>query len=222
MCYSVENSKYKKIVNKKVSDIPDFIGKYRTQCQLTFGGGEEQNGMTPFTVYEDKVPVAIGFLKDEAPEGDWKFYNEKGALRTEGYFEGGKKSGTWKRYAADGTLTEINTYKDDELNGVTKLFHSNGALRMLINVKEGKRHGEVREYTEAGALVNLSIYDEGDLIEKRYSYHRRGEESVEYEVDYKDGDVDGKVVRYYPDGKIREERTYKEGESHGTWKNYSL
>ncbi len=220
VCFSVENTKYKKMVNKKISDIRDFIGNYSSQCQLTFGSGEEENGLTPFTVYENKVPVAIGYLKNEMPEGEWKFYSEKGALRTEGFFEEGKKSGFWKRYDANGNLTETNNFKNDELEGETRLYHSNGALHRLINLKEGKRHGELKEYSPAGALIDVSIYDEGELTGVGIAYHRRGSESKEYEVNYVDGEVDGKVTRYYPDGKIHEERSYKEGLPHGVWKNY--
>ncbi|MFT5777646.1 MAG: antitoxin component YwqK of YwqJK toxin-antitoxin module [Crocinitomicaceae bacterium] len=220
ICSSVENPKYKKIVDKKLSAIRSFVQSYQTEVQVTFGSGEKKNDLLPYSLYEEEVLLAAGYLDGENPEGSWEFYGKNGVMSAQGDFKSGKKVGEWKRYDTNGNIKEINKYKDDELDGETLVYYENGALKLSVEVENGNRNGATKEYTKSGAMSDFSTYEDGELAGVSRSFHSVGEESKNYEVEYVKGKINGTIKRYFSDGKIWEELGYKDDLRQGLWKYY--
>jgi len=52
-----------------------------------------------------------GFDSDENKHGEWIRYHKNGQLWDEGYFEHGKKKGTWKVFDENGELLKEQTFR---------------------------------------------------------------------------------------------------------------
>lgn len=131
--------------------------------------------------------------------GLWKktFPNSE-QLRYEGNFEHGKEIGEFKFYCEkckDQPAVVKNFTSDDDLADV-KYFTPKGKL-----VSEGKMKGK-------------------DRIGEWVYYHKDFEEVMTREF-YSNGKLDGIVTTYYPNGKITEEITYKNGLQDGPNNYYS-
>jgi len=80
---------------------------------------------------------------------------------------------------------------------------------------------EVKERYDDGKLKVTEYYkkvgDNQELVRKR-KYYENGQ--IDYEENYKDGKLDGKLTGYYENGQIRGEGNYKDGEQDGKYTFY--
>lgn len=131
--------------------------------------------------------------------GVWqKMYEGTKQLRYEGAFEHGKEIGEFKFYCEDckdkPTVTKTFNKKDEIAN--VKYFTIKGKL-----VSEGKMKGKNRI---------------GEWV-----YYQEKSENVMTRENYVNGELNGKVTTYYPNGKITEEINYKSGKKEGEDNYYS-
>tara|TARA_Y100000782_G_scaffold115634_1_gene163575 strand:+ start:41859 stop:43448 length:1590 start_codon:yes stop_codon:yes gene_type:complete len=173
-----------------------------------------------------------GFVKDEDiinrlnPSGqkagiwiefyeDLRFTDGEKIRKLEGRYEKGLKNGYFREYDRTGTL--VNTLKyvngqlvDDpiELQNVEikREFHPNATVKIEKTYYNGQPHGIWKEYDVEGNLVNSWTYKYGTLL---------GEGIVDAA-----GVKQGPWKEYYPDGTLRAEGEYLDGERFKRWKFY--
>lgn len=132
-------------------------------------------------------------------QGVWKkTYPETDQLRYEGTFEHGKEIGEFKFYCEE--------CKDQP--SVVKSFNVDTEL-----VK-------VKYFTIKGKLVSEGQMKDKDRIGEWVYYHKKSNEVMTRE-NYKNGKLDGKIITYYPNGKITQETDYKNGNKDGEDNYYS-
>lgn len=99
------------------------------------------------------------------------------------YYKKGLKTiyhGSYKTYFSDRKLLSDRNYKDGQLDGLSRFYDFNGAILSEINYKEGKQEGSSKQYSNG---------------------------KVESETTYSNGILNGKYVRYFPDGRLMLEGT---------------
>lgn len=105
----------------------------------------------------------------------------------------------------------------------------------------GLRDGEAIEYSKTGEIISKGNYIEG-LRENEWIYNigdqkyignfvmdfKNGEwksyyltnEVISFKGNYLQGNPDGKHVYYYPNGNVKEEKYFNEGEAIKSWTKY--
>jgi uncharacterized protein YdhG (YjbR/CyaY superfamily) len=74
----------------------------------------ESNGNRLTYFYKSGKIKAEGIYENEMMQGEWKFYDEAGALIQTGHFKDHKKEGLWERYEK-GRLTYRETFVDNKI-----------------------------------------------------------------------------------------------------------
>ncbi|MBL4594874.1 MAG: hypothetical protein JKX68_13830 [Flavobacteriales bacterium] len=219
IAFSVENEKYKAIVNKNISGIKSFIKKYQNEWFRLISINEaivDGKKIEVKYLYNNGKVQGYGKYKDEKTIGKWKVFNDNGRISSIGTFDDeGKKHGKWKWFDKNGKIIEKGEYDHGELANEYLFYHDNGNLSVKAQYKEGKLNGGYKKYDENGALVESATYVD-DLYEGEYlSYYSLGEGFVEYKIQYEKGKVEGKVFQYYPDQKIKSEMNFKDDNKEG-------
>lgn len=224
ICYSVENEKYKSIVNKNISGIKSFIPKYQTEWLNIVGKGKEIVGGKLTDVeyfYNNSKVQAYGQYVNEKTIGEWFFINEHGGLTSYGSFnDAGEKEGEWTYYRLDGSVSESGSYTEGKVNGAYKLFHPNGKLRILATHKDDELHGLFEKYNQEGALIESVNYEDGEYEGVYKSFYPYSSDAVEYEVNYEKGKIVGDIKLYYPNNILKEQIQMNEGLRNGVYKRY--
>lgn len=133
--------------------------------------------------------------KINGPAGRVKSFTETGTLLFEKYYKGGKPTGFWKYYAADGknyVLTE--TYQNGRLHGPRTQYYPNGKPSAIENRQFDLITGPVKNYYEDGTLSSEGVY----RANRRH----------------------GLYTAWYPNKKIKEQGLYVSNTKHKEWKFY--
>ena len=132
--------------------------------------------------------------RERFSDGEWRkhgefvFRDDHGEVTATGFYENGLETGAWQETYEDGSKGRGN-YLAGSRAGEWKTFHSNGALQ------------------DSGA------YDRG--LRTGHWISRRPDGTLLREADYREGKLNGEVIRYGPDGRTPEpERSgiYEDGE----------
>ncbi len=222
--YSIENEKFKKIVEKKTKEIKEFIG-VAVPAWTKIAKKDNKS------IFSDKIvqyvyggnPIylsAMGDLgSDEKQTGDWLYFNEQGRIATEGHFDQNeKRTGNWKWYNDQLELRESAIYRAGELEGENTIFYPNGQLSIKGFYKDGELNGEYLYYNEEGALKQKKYFKAGKLTGTFTSYFNVGEEIPEFIIPYEQDKVKEKASEYYANGKLYSEIPFKDGNRHGIQK----
>lgn len=219
IAYSVQNEKYKAIVNKNLSQIKSFIPKYQAEWSKIVGENKELIDGKKTTVqylYNGSKIEGYGVYKNNITSGMWKVFDNNGGLASEGAFDDeGKKHGKWTWYTKEGGLSEQGNYEHGTLTNEYLVYHDNGKLNVRANYKEGKLEGNYKKYNSHGALIESINYLQGEYDGDYYSYYAIGEKFIEYKIPYVKGKVEGKVMQYYADGKVKSEMNFKDNKQEG-------
>lgn len=131
--------------------------------------------------------------------GLWKKnFDDSKQLRYEGNFEHGKEIGEFKFYCE----------KCKNQPSVVKNFTGTDDM------------ADVKYFTPKGKLVSEGKMKGKDRIGEWIYYHKKSKEVMTREF-YSNGELDGIMITYYPNGKITEEITYKNGSKEGINNYYS-
>jgi len=126
-----------------------------------------------------------------------KEWYHKGELeKEEGYYENGNIK--WKSTA----------YKNGKLDGLSKRFYEDGTLMIETIYKNGIKDGLEKGYSENGKIVAEILY-KNNMINgflKRYD----DEGDIYLEENYKNDILHG-ITKIYSNGKLIEEREYRNG-----------
>lgn len=131
--------------------------------------------------------------------GLWKkTFDGTSQLRYEGTFDHGKEVGEFKFYCEECKSQPM----------VTKNFTGKDNL------------ADVKYFTIKGKLVSEGKMNDKDRVGEWVYYHEKSKNVMTREQ-YTNGKLHGKVITYYPNGKITEEINYKNGIKEGESNNYS-
>lgn len=161
------------------------------------------------TYYDSGIMRSEGGRKDQLLEGVWKFYDEKGRATSNIAYMGGKKNGPSIRFDSAGTVISEETYVDDLREGMARYYHGNGLLQKEVPFKQGKEEGRGYEYAEDGRLTALLSYGAG-LLRKREDINKVDEMGLKQ----------GPWKLFHPNGKVKWEGAYVDGELQGICKEY--
>jgi antitoxin component YwqK of YwqJK toxin-antitoxin module len=136
---------------------------------------------------------------DGKKDGPWKgLFEESKRVRYEGVFNHGKETGVFTFYDDTKAHTVVATHDFTKKN--------NAAYTTFYD-------------------PDHNVVSEGNVINKMYDgkwtyYHYKSKTVMTTEF-YKNGKLDGKRTVFYPDGKIAEETSYKNGIKNGAYKKYT-
>ncbi len=199
---------------------------------VAFGQEINPNGYNVF-YYENGRVASEGDFKNNVPHGIWKSYYLDGTLKSVGKKTNGLSDSSWvffdtegrraKRfeYAADkkngcavffdttGNVVKEIFYVNDVAQGEELSYYSSGEIKKRVTVVDGKEEGLLVEYDKNGAVITEEIYDNG-YLKDRTEYNRLND----------DGEKTGVWRDFYPNGDLKSETAYKNGEKNGLTKTF--
>jgi antitoxin component YwqK of YwqJK toxin-antitoxin module len=195
-----------------------------------------KDGYTTFK-YPNGTVSSEGIIKDGKPEGYWKSYYVTGVLKSEGkrsnhmldsiwiFFDQtgdttekisylyGKKNGWYYKYKRDPSeglfILSRELYAGDQKEGTASIFFPDGSVKQTFTYYNGKKEGLSKEYDNAGNIITLFEYH-NDFLVSRERINRTDAKKLKQ----------GPWKDFYPDGKIKIEKTYTDDLLHGYYKEY--
>lgn len=189
-----------------------------------------------------------GRFVDDKPTGEFKHYDEEGALTTvqrhagdghvsraehfhpsgtlmaTGKYVDQRKDSTWNYYAPDGGLSKVERYKAGELDGEQVTYYSGGAVAEKELRLNGLLQGESKSWFANGNLKSEANYVKGEPEGRMTFYYPSGKKEIE--GNSVNGDRDGAWMYYNEDGTVQVQVLYAKGEvvkekkENGTFKEY--
>jgi len=141
---------------------------------------------------EGTIKEPDGGMSNGMKVGHWRYYDNAGALWTEGFYKNGKKDGLWNTYETDGSIGETATWVDG-LKGesfteiVPDGWYVNGALLSHRCFEDFGLHNQEQNYLEAIAKT-FKISDAADFASNPGKYFGA-------KIDYKKGEEESLIVR---------------------------
>lgn len=119
--------------------------------------------------------------------------------------------------SANGTTLEVlGTIPD----GDVKEFNENGQVILEAVYRNNKPNGELKRYNDAGQLISQETYVDGVLNGPAQYFQYQQEEKTRTDCEYKNAQLHGRRVMYYPDGKIKAEENFRYGKLRGPRTTY--
>lgn len=134
-------------------------------------------------------------------------------------------------YNKEGQVIEVENLAEQTRKKIWR--QKNGMKKIEIHYKNGKKHGKWLEWYSSGMIKTEKVYCQDKLVSQAKYKRDKTEETIYKEGklfmarEYKDGIIvtekvykEGKLIKalwFYPDGKISDERGYKDAKKHGKW-----
>lgn len=195
----------------------------------------------PYEVlFFDGTQNSLQFYKNGYADSVYKQYHYGGKLKTEGSFVHGNKTGDWKYYYSNGNLYYVERYTDGKQNGKEEVYNEDGTMMKAYNYLDDMLEGEQKIYGSNNELAVAINYHKGKAVSYTYTgkdgqnmtavslingtgkleaYYKNGTRSAE--INFVDGDANGKRTLWYSNGKPYVESKQDEGYDHGIKKTYS-
>lgn len=189
--------------------------------------------------YPNGSTSSEGYIKNGKPDGFWKSYYVTGIKKSEGKRSNFLLDSIWVFYDQSGDTTEIINYlygkkngyyykfrKDpaeglyiyskelfagDKKEGTAYVYYPDGSIRQTLTYSGGKKRGLSKEYDKDGNVITMLEYN-NDFLVSREKINRVDNEGMKQ----------GEWKEFYPGGAIRVEKTYKDNNLHGYYKEYDL
>ena len=150
------------------------------------------------------------FMNEGNYHGRFESFHISGEKYAQGYYYNGLKIGEWKFYNPNGTLSQVEFFLDGALDGILVEYDNAG-----LKEYETKYHG--------GVVVRTDVFNKEGILLKRYSTPSgNGDYSLvstlgnmRLKGSLKGGNQHGKLIYYYPNGRIEEVRIRVNGVNHG-------
>ena len=97
-----------------------------------------------------------------------------------------------------------------------KEYYENGELKSIGKFENENRYGEWFFFTSEGDTSEVHVYENGKIIKK--DKYLNG--NLFLSESLKNGERDGEIIAYYPDGSIRSRGFYKNGVEDGKFSAY--
>ena len=202
--------------------------KTETRIVQVYSGGEKK--------------TEADFLEDGKTRVAQRTYSENGTLLIEGPISGSSRDGEWKFYDFEGNLKSKRNYLNGKYHGLYQEFDKEGNVVLEGNYENGVRVGEWTNKNDQGdkeiieeeelpvSIVNKNVVEtypngqiktevifneDGTQKELQRSYHESGE--IMLEGQFKDNMRSGKWTAFYKNGKRQSESHYLEDQLHGDY-----
>lgn len=151
-----------------------------------------------------------GWWRITAPKEDKPDYAD-GQLIEEGRFNGGKRTGTWRRYWPNGKLMSEITYVAGRPRGPYRTFYPDGRTEEQGTWDLDRNTGTFKRWHPNGKLAQDFVFNAYGIRDgvQRY-YHENGR--LEVEMTVKEGREEGTLKRYFPNGDLRQVAVFHGGE----------
>ncbi len=136
------------------------------------------------------------------PNGYNTFYYPNGRISSEGLMKNGKPDGYWKTYYVTGVMKSEGNRINTLLDSLWAFYTETGDTLEIINYKLGKKSGYYYSYATATETNNVSV---------RY---------LQLKELYLDDKREGIAYYYYPDEKIKQQISYRNGKKQGVAKDF--
>lgn len=158
-------------------------------------------------------------IDKKGKQGVWIKYYDNGNLMYEGTFKNDVPMGEFKRYHENGKVKSKQFFSPTTTEVPTELYRKDAKL-FASGVFDGKKKkGEWLYYSSKGYLVLTETYNEAgnrDGISYLYDENKRIFQSVEW----KNGNIHGKLKQFFPNEKLQSEITYVNGLKHGPFRAF--
>jgi antitoxin component YwqK of YwqJK toxin-antitoxin module len=189
--------------------------------------------------YPNGTISSEGLIKNGKPDGFWKSYYVTGVKKSEGkrtnflldsiwvFFDQagdttkkinylfGKKNGYYYEYRKDPSkgvyVYSKELFAGDKKEGTAFVYFPDGKIQQTFAWNGGKKEGLSKEYDKEGNLITLFEYH-NDFLASRERINR---------IDGK-GLKQGEWKDFYPNGRLKTEKTYVDDNLHGYYKEYDL
>lgn len=133
----------------------------------------------------------------------------------------GERHGLWEKRYENGNLRYTGNFQNGQEVGEFKYYTENNPKYPSIVMRFDNRDiVTVSFYSDAGVLESTGTMQERRRIGKWVYYGKDGTTVISVEH-YKNGELNGDVITYYPSGQPTEMYPYKEGKIHGVVKRYT-
>lgn len=190
-------------------------------------------------IYQNGKIASEGYLKNERPDGLWKSWYVSGIKKSEGIWKNfmldsiwifydelgdtvekvsyldGKKSGyDFKYYKDDNAKNSLQSkelYVNGKKNGNAFFYFNDGKVQKVIPFLDDKKNGLAYEFDSDSIIISITRFRENDVIfnEEINRCNNKNQKN-------------GVWKNFYPDGKVKEERTYLDGKLNGYVKQYNF
>lgn len=179
-------------------------------------------------------------------QGKWIDFHQNGKVRYEGEFENNEPVGTFLYYSEDGVVLAKNTYVKKSKISETEVYSPNGKIIAKGKYLDKKKHDRWEYFNEeTSVLIMEENYDNGVVVGKTLVYSPVTQlviEEIEYiggikngvfnkyydngrqmvKAFYKNDELDGSYVSYYPNGVAKESGNFVMGQKVGEWTTYDM
>ncbi|MFC2111846.1 toxin-antitoxin system YwqK family antitoxin [Bacteroidota bacterium] len=170
------------------------------------------------TYYPSGVKKSEGKRTNFMLDSLWTFYDNKGDTLQRISYMFGKKNGYHLVYSYEnqeegrdfGVVISRELYVNDQREGISYYYFKDGNMRSEVSFVNGKRQGISREYNSEGTIQSLKYFHDGYLTDKE-------------EINRLDqnGYKQGVWKEFYPDRKLKTERSYRDNVLDGLYKEFN-
>ncbi len=160
-----------------------------------------------------------GTFKDGRPIGEFKHYDEEGALTTIQRHAGDGRTSRAEHFHAQGRVLARGKYVDQKKDSLWSYFDAHGALRRTEGYRMGTLHGDRISYYPDGRVADHEYFREGVQHGEHKAWFADG--SRRLEARYENGVANGMMTFFYPGGKKEIEGRMVNGDRDGAWFYYN-
>ena len=187
--------------------------------------------------YPNGAVSSEGIIKNGKPDRFWKSYYVTGIKKSEGRYTNfmldsiwlfydqvgdttdkisylfGKKNGYYYKYKKDPSkglyIWSKELFAGDKKEGTAYVYFPDGKIKQTYIYNSGKKEGLSKEYDKNGNIITLFEYN-NDFLISRERINRTDNKGLKQ----------GEWKEFYPGGTIKTEKTYKDDQLHGYYKEY--
>ena len=159
--------------------------------------------------YKNGVLKIEGNRKNFALDSIWKFYNDKAKITKAVNYLEGKKNGYSINYDTNQRVSSKEAFINDIKQGNSYWFYPSGKTKQITPYVKGKPDGYAYEFSEDSTIISIMKY-QGGILANIERINRKDEQDRKQGV-FKD---------FYEDGKLKEEKKYKDDLIDGYVKTY--
>ncbi|MES2565752.1 MAG: hypothetical protein V4565_02730 [Bacteroidota bacterium] len=150
-----------------------------------------------------------GNRKDFQLDSIWKFYSEKGRITISVNYLEGKKNGYTFNYDTNQRVSSKELFVNDIKQGNMFVYYPSGKTKLLTPYVKGRPDGLAYEYSEDSVIISIMKY-QGGILASVERLNRKDE----------NGKKQGLWKDFFEDGKVKEEKKYKDDVIDGYVKAY--
>jgi antitoxin component YwqK of YwqJK toxin-antitoxin module len=159
--------------------------------------------------YKNGVLKIEGNRKNFVLDSIWKFYNDKAKITKAVNYLEGKKNGFTISYDTNQRISSKEVFLNDIKQGNSYWYYPSGKTKQITPYVKGKPDGYSYEFSEDSTIISIIKFQAGILA------------NIE-RINRKDelGKKQGVFKDFYEDGKLKEEKKYKDDLIDGYVKTY--